>query len=218
MTQKNICIIDDHQIVRNGLKELLEKINNFKVVYEFESGIAFLEALPLKDVDIYILDYSMPNLNGIEVLKQLEVKEEEYKVLLLTQHFDENIINEAYTHGARGFLHKNCTAQDLKHAIENIIKIGYNNISEILKRIKNNENLDTKSIKQKIDLSDKELQFITLVCDENELTYDQMGEIMGLSLKSIEACRAALFERYQIKSKVGLVLFSYKYQLTEPFL
>ena len=174
MTQKNICIIDDHQIVRNGLKELLEKINNFKVVYEFESGIAFLEALPLKDVDIYILDYSMPNLNGIEVLKQLEVKEEEYKVLLLTQHFDENIINEAYTHGARGFLHKNCTAQDLKHAIENIIKIGYNNISEILKRIKNNENLDTKSIKQKIDLSDKELQFITLVCDENQLTYDQM--------------------------------------------
>ncbi len=218
MTQKNICIIDDHQIVRNGLKELLEKINNFKVVYEFESGIAFLEALPLKDVDIYILDYSMPNLNGIEVLKQLEVKEEEYKVLLLTQHFDENIINEAYTHGARGFLHKNCTAQDLKHAIENIIKIGYNNISEILKRVKNNENFNNKTVKQKVHLSKRELEFLTLVCDENELTYDQMGEIMGLSLKSIEACRAALFERYQIKSKVGLVLFSYKYQLTEPFL
>lgn len=218
MTQKNICIIDDHQIVRNGLKELLEKINNFKVVYEFESGIAFLEALPLQDVDVYILDYSMPNLNGIEVLKQLEVKEEEYKVLLLTQHFDENIINEAYTHGARGFLHKNCTAQDLKHAIENIIKIGYNNISEILKRVKNNENFNNKTVKQKVHLSKRELEFLTLVCDENELTYDQMGELMGLSLKSIEACRAALFERYQIKSKVGLVLFSYKYQLTKPFL
>jgi DNA-binding NarL/FixJ family response regulator len=218
MKLKKICIIDDHQIVRNGLKELLEKIDNFKVVYEFESGTAFLEALPLKDIDLYILDYSMPNLNGIEVLKQLEVRKEEYKVLLLTQHFDENIINEAYTHGARGFLHKNCTANDLKHAIENIMKIGYNNISEILKRVKNNENLHATSIKQKIDLSKKELEFITLVCNENELTYEQMSNIMSMSVKSIELIRAKLFYRYQIRSKVGLVLFSFKNKLTEPFL
>jgi DNA-binding NarL/FixJ family response regulator len=218
MKQTTICIIDDHQIVRNGLKELLEKINNFKVVYEFESGTAFLNALPLPNVDLYILDYSMPNLNGIEVLKQLEGKEEEYKVLLLTQHFDESIINDAYTHGARGFLHKNCTANDLKHAIENIIQIGYYNISEILKRIKNNDPAAPKSIKQKIDLSEKELEFITLVCDEQELTYEQMGEIMGLSVKSVEMIRARLFHRYEIKTKVGLVLFSHKHQLTKPFL
>jgi DNA-binding NarL/FixJ family response regulator len=218
MKQKNICIIDDHRIVRNGLKELLEKINNFKVVYEFESGAAFLEALPLKEVDIYILDYSMRNLNGIEVLKQLELREEDYKVLLLTQHFDETIINEAYTHGARGFLHKNCTANDLKLAIDNIIKIGYNNISEILKRIKFNENTDTKVFEHIDDLTKRELEFITLVCNDEELTYEQMGKLMGLSVKSVEFIRAKLFNKFKIKTKAGLVLFSYKYKLTEPFL
>ncbi len=213
-----ICLIDDHKIVRQGLKELLEKLSNFKVVLEFENGVEFLEALPLENpADIYILDYSMPEMTGIEVLKALEKKEEEYKVLLLTQHFDEQIINDAYHFGARGFLHKNCTAHDLQFAIENIAKIGFNNISEILKRVKNYEFID-ETPQNKIDISAKELQFLALVCNENELTYEQISDIMKLSVKSIEIIRAALFDRFAIKSKVGLVLFSFKYRLTEPFL
>ncbi len=218
MEKTTICIIDDHAIVRHGLKELLGKISNFEVIQEFDNGEDFLEALPLQPKpDMYILDYSMPNMNGIEVLQALEEKEEEYKVLLLTQHFDEQIINEAYHHGARGFLHKNCTAHDLKFAIDNIVKIGYNNVTEILKRIRNHQT-DTTKTKEEITLSQRELHFLKLVCDERELTYDQMADIMNLSVKSIESYRAALFDRYNIKSKVGLVLFSFKHKLTEPFL
>ena len=213
----NIAIIDDHKIVRQGLKELLEKIGPYKVCYEFESGVDFLDALPLTPTpDIYILDYSMPVMNGIEVLKELEKRDEEYKVLLLTQHFDEAIIDAAYHHGARGFLHKNCTSQDIKFAIENIIKIGFNNITEILKRIRNYDEFATKT-KTQITLSNRESDFLNLVCDERELTYEQMADVMGLSVKSIEAYRTALFDRYNIKSKVGLVLFSYKHSLTPPF-
>jgi len=73
MESIKIGIIDDHQIVRQGLKELLHKINNYEVVYEFDNGEDFLEALPLASPpDIYILDYSMPNMTGIEVLMELE--------------------------------------------------------------------------------------------------------------------------------------------------
>lgn len=218
MHYTTICIIDDHAIVRQGLKELLQKLSNYKVVAEFDNGEDFLAALPLDaKPDLYILDYSMPSKNGIEVLQELEELDDEYKVLLLTQHFDEQLINDAYHHGARGFLHKNCTAHDLKFAIDNIVKIGYNNVSEILKRIRNYES-PTEKEKQNIVLSERERTFLELVCDEQEYTYEQMADIMQLSVKSIEAYRAALFERYGIKSKVGLVLFSYKYRLTAPFL
>lgn len=218
MEKIKLCLIDDHAIVRHGLKELLEKISNFEVIHEFDSGEEFLEALPLQpQPDMYILDYSMPNMNGLEVLQALEEREEEYRVMLLTQHFDEQIINDAYHHGARGFLHKNCTAHDLKFAIENIVTIGYNNVTEILKRIRNHQSSDKES-KEPIVLSKRELDFLTLVCDERELTYEQMADIMNLSVKSIESYRAALFDRFNIKSKVGLVLFSFKYKLTEPFL
>lgn len=218
MEKIKLCLIDDHAIVRHGLKELLEKISNFEVIHEFDSGEEFLEALPLQpQPDMYILDYSMPNMNGLEVLQALEEREEEYRVMLLTQHFDEQIINDAYHHGARGFLHKNCTAHDLKFAIENIVTIGYNNVTDILKRIRNHQSSDKES-KEPIVLSKRELDFLTLVCDERELTYEQMADIMNLSVKSIESYRAALFDRFNIKSKVGLVLFSFKYKLTEPFL
>ena len=68
-----ICIIDDHVIVRQGLKQLLEKISDYQVIHEFDNGDDFLDALPLHpNPDIYILDYSMPNKNGIQVLKELE--------------------------------------------------------------------------------------------------------------------------------------------------
>ncbi len=219
MNTTNVCIIDDHKIVRQGLIELLEKLGNIKVTHEYESGVDFLNALPLTNkVDIYILDYSMPELNGIEVLKQLEEKEDEYRVLLLTQHFDEHIINEAYNYGARGFLNKNCTAHDLKYAINNIVTIGYNNVSEILKRVKNYEESNRSQQKKTIELSARELEFLTLVCNENEFTYEQMAQKMNLSVKSLEGYRAAIFDRYGIKSKVGLVLFSFKNKLTKPFL
>ena len=213
-----VCLIDDHAIVRQGLKELLMKMNTYEIIYEFNDGDEFLNALPLENKpDIYILDYSMPHKNGIEVLQELEKKDEEYKVLLLTQHFDEQIINSAYHHGARGFLHKNCSAHDLKFAIDNIVTIGYNNISEILKRIRN---YDTKEeiTSLNFELSERELEFLSLVCDERELTYEQMADIMKLSVKSVEVYRATLFEKFNIKSKVGLVLFSFKYKLTEPFI
>lgn len=219
MEKITIGIIDDHKIVRQGLKELLQKISNYAVISEFDNGTDFLATLPLENQpDLFILDYSMPGMNGIEVLKALEEVEGEYKMLLLTQHFDEQIIDAAYHHGARGFLHKNCTAHDLKFAIDNIVKIGYNNVSEILKRMRNYDESPSKDAKSQIVLSDRELEFLKLVCDERELTYDQMADSMGLSVKSIESYRTALFERFGIKSKVGLVLFSYKYQITPPFI
>ncbi|RZJ70516.1 response regulator transcription factor [Flavobacterium sp.] len=218
MEKTTIGIIDDHHIVRHGLKELLHKVGTYSVTHEFDNGEDFLQKLPLEEKpDIFILDYSMPRMNGIEVLQALEEKNEEYKVLLLTQHFDEQIIDSAYHHGARGFLHKNCTAHDLKFAIDNIVKIGYNNVSEILKRVRNYDSSNHNGKIPSVNLSVREMDFLKLVCDEKEYTYDQMADIMGLSVKSIEAYRTALFDRYDIKSKVGLVLFSFKHRLTPPF-
>lgn len=222
MTKTTICLIDDHKLVRQGLKELLEKLGNYKVIHEFESGEDFLKALPLPEKpDICILDYSMPNFNGIQVLKSLLKLKSDYKILLLTQHFDEQIIDDAYNFGARGFLNKNCTAQDLKFAIDNIVTSGYYNITEILKRLRNTDTTLEEielNCEYNLKLSIREHEFLTFVCNEQEFTYDEIANIMEISVKSVEGLRAALFERFKIKSKVGLVLFSFKNRLTEPFL
>ncbi|GLB50052.1 response regulator transcription factor [Neptunitalea lumnitzerae] len=216
MNKTKVCLIDDHKIVRQGLKGLLDRMGTYEVTHEFESGVNFINSLPLSpEPDLYILDYSMPFKNGIEVLKDLKTEDTDMKVLLLTQNYDEDVIDQAYFNGARGFLHKNCTAQELKTTLENIINFGYSNVAEILKRVRTYEDKPTSG--NSITLSHREMEFLTLVCQEQEYTYEQIADIMGLSVKSIEAYRAALFDRYDIKSKVGLVLFSYKHQLTPPF-
>ncbi len=150
-------------------------------------------------------------------MSELEKLTDEYRVLFLTQNFDEEIIHEAYMRGARGFLHKNCTAQELKFAVDMIVTQGYNNISEILKHMRNHQ-VAPPETRNSIILSEKELEFLTLVCDEEEYTYVQMAEIMGTAVKTVENYRTSLFERFGIKTKVGLVLFSFKYRLTKPFL
>ena len=105
-----------------------------------------------------------------------------------------------------------------RSAIENIATIGYTNISEILKRLKSTENLSEQKREDNIVLSSRELDFLKLVCDERELTYEQMAEILGVTKKAIDSYRIAIFDRFDIRSKIGLVLFSFKYRLTEPFI
>ncbi|MCW4469607.1 response regulator transcription factor [Flavobacterium sp. MFBS3-15] len=220
MQKITIGLVDDHKIVRQGLKELVEKLGNYKVIAEYDSAGAFLQKCDSDETpSVLIVDYSMPGMNGVDLIREIEKLESEYRTLLLTQHFDDQIIDAAYHYGARGFLHKNCSAADLKFAIDSIANTGYTNVVEILNRVRK---FDIASLEGKkkhgIELTSREYEFLKLVCDQRELTYEQIADIMNVSVKSIEAYRTALFDKHDIKSKVGLVLFSYKYKLTEPFL
>lgn len=218
-----IIIIDDHEIVRKALKELIENLGSkgsYKVIAEFNNGVSFLDEVhDLKELpDIFIIDYSMPPMcNGNEVIqKTLEIYPD-YKFLLLTQHFEESIINDAYRYDARGFLNKNCSREQLKFAIDNIVRTGYTNIADILKRIRDFEKPKfTKEVLPK--LSKNEFLFLELVCDEKEYTYKQIaGKMNHVTEKAVDYYRATLFTKFDVKSKVGLVLYSWKHQLTKPF-
>ena len=215
----SIIIIDDHRIVRKGLKELLENLGGYKVICEFENGLSFISELPtLKTIpDLFILDYSMPMLDGIEVLKQATKINPNYKFLLLTQNLDEDIIDSAYKNGARGFLKKTCTSEELKATIDDIVNLGYRNFSDILKRVRSFT--EPKPITPSFDaLTKKELYFLELVCNEKEYTYSEIASIMNVSVKAVDKYRANVFKKLNVKSKVGLVLFSYKHKITKPFL
>ena len=214
----NIVIIDDHEIVRNALKQLIENLGGYKVIAEFNNGINFLgEISDLKEVpDIFIIDYSMPMGDGDVIIQKALEKYPNYKFLVLTRHFEESIINNVYICGARGFLNKKCSSEQLKFAIDNIVSIGYTNITEILRRIRNFK--EPKPAKETLPkLSKNEFLFLELVCDEKEYTYSQISDKMNANIKAVDYYRATLFTKFDVKSKVGLVLYSWKHQLTKPF-
>jgi two-component system invasion response regulator UvrY len=212
----SIMLVDDHTIVRNGLKSLIQVLGNYKITHEFENGWEFIKAIPqLPEADLVIMDMNMPEMNGLETMRWLKAHKPTMRVLMLTLSTDEQAIVELFRYGVRGYLPKNCTAAALKKAIDDTVNTGYyhNEILQNALAAGTGKTLDDKTILERI--TDRELLFIKLICDEREYTYDQIKEIMGVHRRTVDGYREALFDKFSIKSKTGVVLFAIKHGLVE---
>ncbi|NBL64005.1 response regulator [Flavobacterium sp. NST-5] len=211
-----IVIIDDHAVLREGLIKLLNNLDDFQVVAQYGNGYEFIENFPMlkNTVDVFILDYSMPIVSGLEILEKIHNELDDANFLILSQSIDLNLKHKFYALGAKGFLTKTCSAEELRRAIHDIVNTGFYNIKENLQSIKNAiNNFNIASL-----LTARELEFIKYSCDEKEYTYQEMADLMNVSAKTVDYYRKNVFEKLNVKSKSGLILQSYKYKLTPPFL
>lgn len=216
--KKKIILVDDHVIIRNGLKELIEKLGPYSITGEFDNGPSFLKALPLKvQPDLVIMDISMPGMNGDEVMEQLNAAEFKTPVLILTLNEDESLVIKLFRAGVRGYLRKNCTAGVMRDALEEIFKTGYYHNEFLVYSLQTNSDSSKKSEQQKIieQLTAREKEFLKLVCDEKEFTYEQIADKMSVQPRTVDGYREAIFEKFGIKSKTGLVLFILRHKLFE---
>lgn len=216
METKHIILVDDHVIVRNGLKELIEKLGPFKVLREFDNGPSLLNAVPFKEKpDLIILDLNLPDMNGDQVLVELNNRNVTTPVLMLTLNTDENTIVKLFRNGVRGYLQKDCSAQTLKNAMEEIFRCGYYHNEFLSLSLRNNEGSAKKTEQEKIleQLTAREREFLKLVCHEKEYTYEQIADQMKVQHRTVDGYREAVFEKFGIKSKTGLVLFVLKHNL-----
>ncbi len=210
----SIILVDDHIIVRNGLRSLIEIMGNYKVVGQFDNGLHFINALPsLPDPDIAIIDLNMPQMNGVEVVRWMRKYRPNIKVLILTLDSDERTIIELFKMGVRGYLAKNSTAEVLKKALEDTVHTGYYH-SELLQHALTTGAQKKETFNVLLDeLTDRELLFIKLVCDEREYTYDAIKDIMGVSRRTVDGYRESVFEKFDVRSKTGMVMFAIKHGL-----
>jgi len=216
-SKKSIVLVDDHVIVRNGLKELIEKLGPYQITGEFDNGPALLSAIPFKTPpDLILLDFSLPGMNGDAVMAELNKKSVEIPVLILTLNREEHIIIELFRSGVRGYLQKACTAQTLQTALEEILRTGYYH-NEFLTMSLKNSAMNKKSEKEKVleQLTSREKEFLAHVCHEKEYTYEQIADLMKIQHRTVDGYREAIFEKFGIKSKTGLVLFVLKHKLFE---
>jgi len=215
METKNIILVDDHVIVRNGLKELIEKLGAYKIMAEFDNGQSLLNSLPFKKTpDLVLLDLNLPGMNGDLVLMELNARGANIPVLMLTLNTDENIIVKLFRNGLRGYLQKDCSAQMLKLALEEIFRCGYYH-NEFLSRSLKSGIPSKKTEQEKIleQLTLREREFLKLVCHEKEYTYEQIADQMSVQHRTVDGYREAVFDKFGIKSKTGLVLFILKHNL-----
>lgn len=218
MKNRSIVLIDDHTIVRNGLKELIEKLGPYSVTAQFDSGNAFLEAFPvLQKPDLVIVDLNMPGMSGFELVERIMTLEQAQKILILTLDSDEQTIIRLFRNGVRGFLKKNCSAEILKSALDSILATGYYHNEFLALSLTTEVETTRLSEKERIlaQLTDREREFLKWVCHEYEYTYDQIADQMQVSSRTVDGYREAIFDKFAIKSKTGLVLFVLKHQLFE---
>lgn len=210
-------MVDDHPVVRAGLRSLIEKLGDYTVINEYDNGEELIEALPFETTpDLIIMDLAMPVMDGTATVSELKKRGIKYPVLILTLETDEPTIINLFRMGIRGYLPKSSTATVLKKAIDDVIHTGYYH-NEMLAKALTAESGNSKNERQLVSeqVSEREKLFLSLVCDEKEPTYEQIAEIMEVSRRTVDGYRESLFNKFNIKSKTGLVLFAIKYGLVK---
>jgi len=213
---KKIILVDDHVIIRNGLKELIEKLGPYQVVAQFDNGKDFVDQLPIvPPPDLVIMDITMPEMDGDEVVRIMKSRGISMPILILTLNTDENRLVRLFRNGVRGYMQKNCTAAMLKEALREIFEKGYYHNEHMAYALTAEEKALPEIDKLVEKLTDREREFIRLICDENEYTYKQIADIMSVHHRTVDGYRETVFDKFGVKSKSGFVLFAYKHKLID---
>ena len=161
-----------------------------------------------------MLDVEMPEMNGKAVMEWFKQQEIKIPVLLLTLTEDEPLIIRLFRLGVRGYLHKNCSAVMLRNAINDILSYGYYHDDMMEKALTGEENKNPKKDPASL-LTEKEFEFLKLACNDAEHTYENIASIMGVHPRTVNKYREAIFDKFGVKSKTGLILFAVKNGLIE---
>ena len=207
-----IALIDDHILVRNALSDLLKK-NNFEVVCEASNGKIFFDYLKHNDLpDIVLLDINMPEMNGYDTMEKIAKTYKEHKVIALSMYDSEQSIFRMIKAGAKGYLLKESQPKELIDAIETVYSKGfyYSDIVNI-KLVKNLASIihkEDKKVSSLLEFTPKEIETLHHFC--TELSYKEIGSKLGVSSRTIESYRDALFEKTGINIRIGLVVYAIK--------
>jgi DNA-binding NarL/FixJ family response regulator len=206
-----IALADDHVLLRKGLADLVSK-QGYTVLFQADNGEEFLDKLKTNaEPDVVLLDINMPKKDGYETALWLKRNKPGIKVLALSMYDDEKAIIRMLKNGARGYILKDAEPSDLKAAIESVLTRGFHYSEMVTGKLIHSINTmseDDSEIKSTLGLSEKEITFLKLAA--TELTYKEIAEQMHLSPRTIDGYRDELFEKLDIKSRVGLVLFAIK--------
>jgi DNA-binding NarL/FixJ family response regulator len=202
--KSRIGLVDDHLIVRQGLKQLVNSLANMELVFD-DNGTGNIAQLCLEnDLDLLLLDITMPDINGIELIKSIKEVVPNMPIVIFTMH-DENLYAvSAMLAGASGYLQKNQSFDTYIHAI-NLVLSGNKYISlNMLELIKKRSSLEEKD-KIHDKLSFKEFQVLRLI--SRGLTLPVIAKELQLTLKTVSALRISLLSKLQLKTNADLKSF-----------
>jgi DNA-binding NarL/FixJ family response regulator len=207
--------VDDHSLIRAGVRALVLDIPGYAVVGEASDGSQLLEMVEQLAPDIVLLDISMKETGGLEALQRLKRVRPQSKVLILSMHTDPALIMQALESGAHGYLLKDTTATELEHALEALRNnerylspaIAHTVINQALTRTQKNQ----PEVADSHNLTARQLEILRLIVRGKSTR--EIANGLGLSIKTVETHRSQIMKRLQIYDVAGLVLFAVREQI-----
>ncbi|PCR95264.1 DNA-binding response regulator [Pseudomonas sp. FW215-R2] len=211
----NLLLVDDHSLIRAGVRALVLDIPGYAVIGEANDGSQLLEMVEQLNPDIVLLDISMKETGGLEALQRLRRVRPHSKVLILSMHTDPALIMQALESGAHGYLLKDTTATELEHALEALRNnerylspaIAHTVINQALTR---NQKLQPE-VADSHNLTARQLEILRLIVRGKSTR--EIANGLGLSIKTVETHRSQIMKRLQIYDVAGLVLFAVREQI-----
>ena len=207
-----ILVADDHEVVRSGVRAILEAHEGWEVVAEAKDGKDAVKKAVETQPDVAIIDYSMPVMDGIEVTRQIHAKLPKTEILIFSMHDSDVLVGELLEAGARAYLLKSDANRYLIAAVEALAEHKPFLTGKISQRLINAFLADRKG--QKEALSPRERVVVQLIAEGH--SNRESAEILNLSIKTIESHRAEAMRKLKIKSIAGLVRYAVRNRLIEP--
>lgn len=208
MKKIKVMIVDDHSLIREGLKQLLEFDGSIEVVGEASNGIECLKKIDSVHPEVLLLDINMPEKNGIEVLKEMKEKESPIKVLILTVHNELEYLTQAVDIGVDGYILKDSESSELKKAIQSVLE-GENYIQPSLIPALNNQLVNRDIEKDKISLlTNRELEVLIQVA--NGMFNKEIATNLNISERTVKNHISNIFKKIDVSDRTQAAVFAIK--------
>ena len=218
MSKIKIILVDDHQIVRDGIKSLLTGNNEIEIIGEAKDAYELFEILKSKTPNIILLDINLPSMSGIEVSKVIKTDSPQIKILMLSMYTSEDFIFNALKSGINGYLPKNTTREELLLAIKEI-NSGKDYFSKtisdtILKSYVNSAKQGSKITDNKLsNLTTRENEILLYVVEG--MNNPSIAEKLNISIRTVETHKTSIMRKLDLNSTVDLVKFAIKNKIIE---
>jgi len=210
METLQIALVDDHSLFRSGIAALVNDLKGYSILFEASDGQEFIRKIsPKLKPDIVLLDINMPQMDGIATAKWLRSNYPSIHIIVLSMFEDAEKVLAMVKLGVKGYLLKDSDPDEFEQALKNVARNEVYFPSFVTRHLISNINKPVDPIK----LNTREIEFLKL--SGTELTYKEIADQMCVSVRTVDGYRDQLFEKLEIKSRVGLVLYAIKNKLIE---
>ena len=206
-----IILVDDHALVRNGLRELISMRDGYRIVGEASDGDEFLKLLPSVSVDVVLMDIAMPRMGGAEATRAALELNPDLKIICLSMFGEESYYARMVEAGAKGFLLKDSAIDDVLGAIDTVVGGGSWFAASAVNAAAKNAGQTEESVTD--DLSFREVEVLLGIC--RGLSTQEIADELFISKRTVDAHRAKILEKTGCKNTASLVVYAIRHRLVD---